>query len=616
MLANRRALAVFIAVVAARSLAAVNPPGEKDRWRTAEAGGFTVYSNASEGEIVRLEANLQHMRDAFGSTTHLSVRSPRLIKVFLFDDTKAFAPYRDFLTGRNSTFVAGAFVHGRDAEYIILDGQRREASEGVAYHELTHFFIANNTPDVPLWFNEGLAVFYSTFEVVGAKVKLGRPDTANIQLLRGHGLMPLERLLSVTPDAKEYTEEGHAGVFYAQSGVFVHYLLLGAPQRKGQLTAYLAAVKQGNSPAQAVRSAFGCDFKTLENELGSYLQREGMQYRIVDLNELPPAATPRPVAVPRDELLFELGDLLSQCNACDLTDARAFLTEALRLNPSNEQATLVLGLLSRGPTPGSTIEPHAPRPGESSRDPAQAPRPDPTRDDLAAGEGILADLTGAAAPPDDQFRARLARARELFEAVLARNPVSSRACNDLARTYTLQDEDTDAAIAAFERSLTVDPGQASVLAETIELCVRKGRRAKADEIMDRYVRTSPNQELRRRCGDIIAVGNAEEGARLVRGGRVEDGLELIGRAIVAASDPAIRERLEGNLVRIQADLDRRKQVDLFNKAAAKAREGDLLGAYQIVDALLSTATDHEVIDRAKSLRAKLKAFLTKPEGKP
>ena len=208
------------------------------------------------------------------------------------------------------------------------------------------------------------------------------------------------------------------------------------------------------------------------------------------------------------------------------------------------------------------------------------------------------------------------RARELFEAVLARNPVSSRACNDLARTYTLQDEDTDARHRGIQGEAS--PWirvSASILAETIELCVRKGRRAKADEIMDRYVRTSPNQELRRRCGDIIAVGNAEEGARLVRGGRVEDGLELIGRAIVAASDPAIRERLEGNLVRIQADLDRRKQVDLFNKAAAKAREGDLLGAYQIVDALLSTATDHEVIDRARA-SGPTQGVPTKPEGKP
>ncbi len=617
MFTNRRTLVASLAVFAATgSLAAVNLPGEKERWRTAEAGGFTIYSNASEGEIVRLEANLQHMRDALGSIFQINTRSPRPIRVFLFDDTKSFAPFRDSLMGRKAKMVAGAFLHGRDAEYILLDAQHHEASENIAYHELTHLFIESTTPDVPLWFNEGLAVFLSTFEVVGTKVKIGRPDLANIQLLREHGRMPLGRLLSVTPDAKEYTEEGHAGVFYAESWAFVHYLLMGAPQRKGQLTAYLAAVKQGHSPEEAFRSAFQCDFATLENELGSYLQREGLQYRIVDLSALPAAATPKPIPVPRDEILFELGDLLSQCNACDLADARTFLDEALRVNPSNGQATLLLEQLSRGPTPDLALEPQPPRPGEPSRIRVREPQPDPTLEDLIAAEGIVGELTGTPTPPDEQFRARLARARELFQAVLARNPNSTRACNGLARTYRFQIEDTDAAIATFERSLTINPGQAGVLAEMIDLCVRRGRRPKADEIMDRYVKTNPNPEVRRQCEDILALGDANEGARLVREGRAEDGLALIERAIAGTSNPTIQDQLRDSLAMLKADLDRHRQVDLFNQAAAKAREGDLVGAYKIVDALLLTATDHEVIERAKSLREKLRPFLINPEKKP
>jgi len=88
-------------------------------------------------EIVRLEANLQHMRDALGSIFQINTRSPRPIRVFLFDDTKSFAPFRDSLMGRKAKMVAGAFLHGRDAEYILLDAQHHEASENIAYHELT-----------------------------------------------------------------------------------------------------------------------------------------------------------------------------------------------------------------------------------------------------------------------------------------------------------------------------------------------------------------------------------------------------------------------------------------------------------------------------------------------
>ncbi len=599
---------------AASASAAVSLPGERERWRAAEAGGFTIYSNSSDRDVARLAANLQHMRDALGSISRLSVRSPRRIKVFLFDATKGFVPYAAVLTGRTEIKLAGAFTHGRDAEYIILDGQRREASESVAYHELTHFFVHNNTPGVPLWFNEGLAVFYSTFDVVGGKVKIGRPETAELQLLREHGRMPIERLLSVTPDAREYTESGHAGVFYAESWAFVHYLLLGAPQRKGQLTAYLAAVKGGASPAEAVRSAFGCDFSTLENELGSYLQRQGMQYRIVDLSALPAAETARPAPLSRAELLFQLGDLLAQCHACDLSDARAFLAAAAKADPSDGRAPILLDQLAGGAAPSPPTEPR--RPAEPARGEAQAPPPDPVRDDLVAAEAIVAELVGARAPAGDEFRAKLARARELFQSVLARNPRSTIACNGLARTYLLGDADPDAALAALEHSLALDPTQPGLLAETLALCVRTGGRAKAGEIVDRLVKDNPSPGLRRECEDTLAAADANEGARLVGEGKTAEGVALLRRALAATSDPDLKSRLADTLAKVDADTKRRREVDLFNEAAAKARSGDLLGAYRIVDALVDTATDAEVAARARSLRAKLLPYLTDQRKQP
>ena len=351
----------------------MNPPGEKDRWRTAEAGGFTVYSNTSEGEIVRLEANLQHMRDAFGSTTHLSVRSPRLIKVFLFDDTKAFAPYRDFLTGRNSTFVAGAFVHGRDAEYIILDGQRREASEGVAYHELTHFFIANNTLDVPLSVQQGARRLLFDVRSGRRQGEAGRPDTANLQLLRGRHLMPLERLLSVTLDAEGVHRGGACGGLLRPVRGLRALPAPGGPAAEGSTH----RLPRGGEAGELPGTGRSLRLRVRLQDPGERTRQLPAARRHAVQNRRPqrtPARRHRPdrSRFPATSSLFELGDLLSQCNACDLTDARAFLTEALRLNPSNEQATLVLGLLSRGPTPGSTIEPHAPRPGGRAGTP---PRP-------------------------------------------------------------------------------------------------------------------------------------------------------------------------------------------------------------------------------------------------
>ena len=63
------------------------------------------------------------------------------------------------------------------AQTIYTNPYSNLAEFGVLFHEITHHFIHLNYPDVPSWFNEGLATFFGDeSKVVKGKVTLGLPN--------------------------------------------------------------------------------------------------------------------------------------------------------------------------------------------------------------------------------------------------------------------------------------------------------------------------------------------------------------------------------------------------------------------------------------------------------
>src|ERR1041384_7430897 len=96
--------------------------------------------------------------------------------------------------------------------YITLTTEARPDSPfGIIFHEYTHLLIENTLLDPPVWFNEGLAEYYSTFDVSSdnRKITLGKPIGNHVYLLRER-FMPLEELLHVTHDSPVWFNEGLA----------------------------------------------------------------------------------------------------------------------------------------------------------------------------------------------------------------------------------------------------------------------------------------------------------------------------------------------------------------------------------------------------------------------
>ena len=59
------------------------------------------------------------------------------------------------------------FQPGQDRNYIALSAVIDDANYRftVIFHEFVHLLVKYNVQDMPLWFNEGLAEYYSTFQI-------------------------------------------------------------------------------------------------------------------------------------------------------------------------------------------------------------------------------------------------------------------------------------------------------------------------------------------------------------------------------------------------------------------------------------------------------------------
>jgi tetratricopeptide (TPR) repeat protein len=250
----------------------------KDKWTKIQSKNFTLVGDASEKEMRKIALKLEAFRETLSLLLpNAKMTTPIPTTVFLFKSEDAFRPFKPRYKGKIRDNVGGFFLTGPQMNYIVLaTGTEGINPYEVIFHEYEHFVLRNNLVHIPLWLDEGLAEFYSSFETSddNQKIKLGQPHASHIFYLRDHPILPFKTLLEVDHKSPHYNEESKAGVFYAESWALVHYLMMGnGEKRKPQLIRFLDLVGSGASPADSFQDAFQADFKTIEEELRAYIHR-------------------------------------------------------------------------------------------------------------------------------------------------------------------------------------------------------------------------------------------------------------------------------------------------------------------------------------------------------
>lgn len=319
---------------------------KNEAWTKVQSKNFLLVGNASERDMREVAARLEQFRETFLRLLPVEqFDSSTPVTVMIFRDDDSYRPFEPLYQGQPAR-VAGFFQSNQDADYITLSVDRRHVRDpfALAFHEYVHLLVRNNFHNAPLWFNEGLAEYYSTFEISGGRrrVTLGKPIGNRTQALVKAELIPLEKLLRIDGESEFYFEPDKRDIFYAESWALVHYLLSGS--RRAELSNYLDLIAKGASLEEAFRQAFQTSFDEMESELREYIRFNKYAEQSITFDKgLEFDTQIQSTVLTEAEAQFYLGDLLLHTNR--LEEAENYLQKSVELDPRLATAHASLAVL-------------------------------------------------------------------------------------------------------------------------------------------------------------------------------------------------------------------------------------------------------------------------------
>ena len=337
-----KCLALAAALFAPGSLAAI--PDSTESWIRADSPGFTFYSNAEPSVLSDLAYRLELLHSVLeGLNPARPLASSLPTSIFVFRDRATFAPYKPRSNGRPAA-VAGFFIAHPHAGFVAVHSDPQTDRRGVILHEYIHGFLRENLPQAPLWLNEGLAEFYSTFDSDEEEARIGQLIDSHLLWLRQQPAIPLRRLLETETTSHTYNDRRKNPGFYAQSWALVHYLLLGGEEPRAELASYLALLEEGVEPLEAFDLAFGASYRTLERKISRHLQDAAVEPLSAPV-EAPAGDLLQVTPLSRSDTLFHLGWLLAHQTPARVDEAQRHVDAALRIDPHHAPSFTAQGYL-------------------------------------------------------------------------------------------------------------------------------------------------------------------------------------------------------------------------------------------------------------------------------
>lgn len=455
----------------------------KDTWVSVRTKNFFMMGNASEKDIRRVALRLEQFREVFTRLfPNMKFNTPVPTTVVVF---KSDASYRPFKPGANT---AGYFQPGPDVNYITLTTEVRGEQDpfNVIFHEYTHLLVNNTFENAPVWFNEGLAEYYSTFSIDDdQKVVLGRPIGSHVFLLRDSKMVPLKTLFEVDYKSPHYNETNKKSIFYAQSWALMHYLIVGKAGRVEQLGKFMALLSAKVPTDRAFQEAFGMSFQAMEAELRDYVKQT--RYNIVRGHferKLELDTTAEATVLSEAEAQAYLGDLLLHSNRAD---AYTYLEKAVKLDPNVSMAHASLGMAYF-------------REGKVNEARASLARA------VANSQNYLAHFyyafTLSRSSPDEgpvmggyppEIAAKI---REHLQKAIALRPDYPESYNLLAYVSMVTGKDVDEAIASLKRVLSESPGLHNLTYMLGQLYAHKGEFKTAIDLLEQVAKSSAEERIR------------------------------------------------------------------------------------------------------------------------
>ena len=244
-----------------------------DTWTYAASDHFEVYTTANAGTAREALKYFESVHTFFAVT--FPSQRPELknrTRLIIFSNDRQFAPYRP------NESAAAFYQSGAERDYIVMKGFD-EAANQIVVHEYVHLFLRHSGGRYPVWLNEGLAEFFSTMTPERGRMVIGGVPPGRGMYLAESPMLPIRRLFNVKHDSPEYNTRSHSGVFYAQSWLLTHMIMVGDEfYRKGQDT-FLTLTARGVPAEEAMMQVYSRTPEQVEGDLRRYLNAQLRVYR-------------------------------------------------------------------------------------------------------------------------------------------------------------------------------------------------------------------------------------------------------------------------------------------------------------------------------------------------
>lgn len=518
-------------------------------WTSIKTQNFVLMTDGSPRRGAEIARRLEELRSVFARLApSLELKSPAPTTLFAFRNADSYAPFKTRAdSGRARTL--GQFTRTHDGNYLTVDASASSTgSYAVLYHEYVHFLVTHNFPKVPLWFNEGLAEYYSTFEIEDGKIVLGLPVERHLRWLNNESDFSLSGLIAADSVSAAGHDADEVGRFYALSWLLVHYLLSGGDEEIDGIVDYFLRLQEGEDAGRAFEGAFDRHLSTMADELRTYAAAGSYASVQLAVDRSRTTAELRSKAMSPADALYHLGDL------------------SVHLQKLDQGEKLFHQALERRPGHGDT---HAGLAYIRDLQGRYSEAETLYRDALASGSLrvlsylhhgrhalALAQAEGrAGAVQGEQARRSLSEAVRLL-------PSFGEAHGLLAGAQALNGGDLKAALKSILRARKLLPSRPDLTARHIQILLKDRRVDEAERLLQGTLETQTDDfEM------IDGLWEDVDRTRLIlksefafEKGDLEAGLMHFDEAVSLTSDEELRLQLENRLLELQAEVERVRKV--------------------------------------------------------
>jgi tetratricopeptide (TPR) repeat protein len=472
---RRLALASLLALASAAPGRAAERP-----WTLVRSQNLTVVGQQSARTLRAVAVELEQFRIVLGGLIQNAQRPLALpTVVYVFGSHKELEPFLPMHDGKPAA-LAGYFHHDDETYDIALALDGYEESARIVFHEYAHLLVQNATRTIPVWLNEGLAEYYSTYALdpAGKRAAIGRPIVEHIALLRDR-FMTLSQLIAVGTSSALYNESDRRSIFYAEAWALTHFLMVQVPNGPAGINRYATGIARGGDPDNVFQEAFGKTPAAFEKDLRAYVRSVAFKSGVFAFPEKINVEAPDSgrTMTPAEAAAWA-GDL--QMRAGRVEEAKARIENAAAAAPDAAMAQLAL----------ARLRVHENRPADAWPAFARAMTlaPGDFSAPFAYGVSLLrVDADSGVVPGTtsgvEEARRALAKAASI-------NPSSSEAFAWLAYAEMLSSGRLPQAMAAIRRAIDLAPGRIDYALRFADICILGNALAEARTVLAEIARVT------------------------------------------------------------------------------------------------------------------------------